>query len=56
MTQEQSLAGERNEAVHCSAVQDGGKAEGSLCSTLVAELVAQLSPAFSFSGLGESDS
>lgn len=40
MAQEQSMAGERNEVAHCSSVQDGGKAEASLCSTLVTEIVA----------------
>lgn len=55
MAQEQSMAGGRSEVVHCSTVQDGGKAEASLCTTLVTEIVAQLSPAFSFSGLGETD-
>lgn len=55
MFQEQSMAGERNEIVYCSAVQDGGKAEASLSSTLVTEIVAQLSPSFSSSGLEETD-
>lgn len=55
MAQEQSTAGERNEAVHCSAAQDSRKAEASLCSTLVTKTMAQLSPSFSFSGFGEAD-